>query len=151
MASHRQFRRSRKTGQSQDEDDSSFDLAVAFERIGTTLRLVNRLIQEDRAGSDRAMVLRHDREVAVQLLVQLLSDPRERGAYERFLSIAMPQTPRDKVPDDLTVQFITDRRWSQLSSGFLAEFLLNPTAIRYVAAKLADAQPAAWVEWLFRF
>ncbi|MCC7424455.1 MAG: hypothetical protein IT428_29660 [Planctomycetaceae bacterium] len=146
VVSQRKARRSWKTGESEDGIESALRPVIAFERIGTNLRLVNRLIRDDRASSGRPMVLRNDREVAVQLLINLVADSKERSAYERYLAIVMPQTNHNNVPDDLTVQFILDRRWSQLSSSFLGEFLLNPTAIRYVARKLMDTQPGTWFE-----
>jgi hypothetical protein len=141
---------SRRKGGLKPEPAGAPALAIAtyLERTGKSLDLVCKMILADAQTNGEPLVTSHDRQTAAELIMLLLSDKGQREAYEQFLRIAVPEFRHTTVPDDLTANFIFERRWSQLSSGLLGKLLLNPTAIAHLSKKLAAEAPAAWADLL---
>jgi hypothetical protein len=123
-------------------------VAASLERMGRSLELVARLVRLDLQTGAAPIVTRHDRELAAELLINLLTDPGERKAYLGLLDdISAPQRSW-AAPDNLTRAAIHEQHWAQLSSAFLAGLLLNREGIEGTATDLATARPASWLELL---
>lgn len=138
----------RQTGRKKKDAAGASPAAAALEKMGRSIELIARLIRMDAETSGQPIVTRHDREMATEILIGLISVPAERKAYLALLD-TVEATPRPMKPiDPLTRQAIHNQNWAQLSSGFLAALLLNGEAIDAVAADLLATRPTNWQETL---
>lgn len=138
----------RQMGRKKKDASGPSPAAVALEKMGRSVELIARLIRMDAETSGQPIVTRHDREMATEILIGLISVPAERKAYLELLDTVEATSRPMKPIDPLTRGAIHTQNWAQLSSGFLAALLLNREAIEAVSADLLATRPTNWQESL---
>jgi hypothetical protein len=138
----------RQAARRRQKDAPALPVATLLERMGRSLELVSRLVRLDAETGGHPIVTRHDRELAAELLVSLLTNSAERREYAAFLEHIAARQPPWQPPDALTRAAIHQLHWAQLSSAFLAGLLLSREGIEATAGDLAATRPTAWEQLL---
>ena len=121
--------------------------AARLRQLGRSLELVCSMIETDSTTNGQPVVISHDRQTAADLITLLLTDADERASYKSFLRLTLPAVRHAFLPDRTTLQFVLERRWSQLSSGMLGQLLLNAAAIDHLAETVVTEKPSVWNEY----